>query len=481
MARRRNPFPGLVVAALLPAVLLGGCWRIAEGRVPPALQLDPPAGDSASVQLLTTPMLSVRRTPGVLARELSATAFAAEVARFASSLDETSCVAVSVDGLPVGSVRADTPLRPASNVKLITAAVALDTLGPDYTFTTELRGKVSGGVVAGDLYVVGGGDPLLTSSWWNGPSPKYPPFNVTPVEQLVSGLQAAGISAVQGAVIGDASRYDDEWYAPSWTNDVRFSEGGPVSALLMNDSREAPDQSSNDPVSGAAAVLTAALRASGVTVGGSPGRGVAPADVPVVAAVTSQPLSAVVAEMLTTSDNNTAEMLLKEIGHHSGGAGTREAGLGVVLSTLQAWGIATDGVVLVDGSGLSDDNRLTCNVLLAVLQHQRADDALGQGLAVAGVKGGTLSDAFTGTTLEGVLRGKTGTLYNYNDGIGGKPGAKALSGFVPLAGGGAIEFSLILNGPQVSEKVVYRPTWDAFARALVTYPSGPSAADLGPR
>ena len=237
MARRRNPFPGLVVAALLPAVLLGGCWRIAEGRVPPALQLDPPAGDSASVQPLTTPMLSVRRTPGVLARELSATAFAAEVARFASSLDETSCVAVSVDGLPVGSVRADTPLRPASNVKLITAAVALDTLGPDYTFTTELRGKVSGGVVAGDLYVVGGGDPLLTSSWWNGPSPKYPPFNVTPVEQLVSGLQAAGISAVQGAVIGDASRYDDEWYAPSWTNDVRFSEGGPVSALLMNDSR----------------------------------------------------------------------------------------------------------------------------------------------------------------------------------------------------------------------------------------------------
>ena len=297
----------------------------------------------------------------------------------------------------------------------------------------------------------------------------------------MSALRAAGVTSVQGSVIGDSSRYDDEWYAPSWTNDVRFTEGGPISALLVNDSREANDRSSADPVVGAAAVVTEALRSAGVAVGGTPGRGVAPAAVPVVASINSQPLSSVVAEMLTTSDNNTAEMLLKELGHHDGGAGSRDAGLAVVLSTLQSWGVATESVVLADGSGLSDDNRLTCNVLLAVLQHQRSDDALGLGLAVAGSKGGTLSDAFAGTALEGVLRGKTGTLYNYNDGIGGKPGAKALSGFVPVAGGGAIEFALVLNGPQVSEKVVYRPTWDAFAKALVSYPSGPSAASLGPR
>jgi D-alanyl-D-alanine carboxypeptidase/D-alanyl-D-alanine-endopeptidase (penicillin-binding protein 4) len=218
-----------------------------------------------------------------------------------------------------------------------------------------------------------------------------------------------------------------------------------------------------------------------VTVTGQPSAGTAPADLPVVASISSQPLPAILQEMLTTSDNNTAEMVLKELGHKAVGAGTREAGLGVVMQTLQQWGIPTEGVTLVDGSGLSDENRLTCGALLEVMQHQSIDDPIGQGMAVAGQTGGTLDDAFIGTALEGVLRGKTGTLYNYADGTGGKPAAKSLTGYVPVEGGGAIEFSMLLNGPQVAEKVVYRPIWDAFGSVLLGYPSGPSAADLAPR
>jgi D-alanyl-D-alanine carboxypeptidase/D-alanyl-D-alanine-endopeptidase (penicillin-binding protein 4) len=140
-----------------------------------------------------------------------------------------------------------------------------------------------------------------------------------------------------------------------------------------------------------------------------------------------------------------------------------------------------EGVSLVDGSGLSDENRLTCGALLHVLQHDDASDAVGTGMPIAGVAGGTLSDAFVGTDLEGVLRGKTGTLYNYDDGTGGKPAAKALGGFLPLEGGGAVEFVMLLNGPQVAEKVVYRPIWDAFGALLLTYPAGPTPAVLGPR
>jgi D-alanyl-D-alanine carboxypeptidase/D-alanyl-D-alanine-endopeptidase (penicillin-binding protein 4) len=116
-----------------------------------------------------------------------------------------------------------------------------------------------------------------------------------------------------------------------------------------------------------------------------------------------------------------------------------------------------------------------------VLQHDSPNDAVGAGLPIAGKAGGTLSDAFVGTDLEGVLRGKTGTLYNYDDGTGGKPAAKSLSGFLPVDGGGAVEFSMLLNGPQVAEKVVYRPIWDAFGTMLLTYPSGPTAAELEPR
>jgi D-alanyl-D-alanine carboxypeptidase/D-alanyl-D-alanine-endopeptidase (penicillin-binding protein 4) len=482
MARRRNPYPGLVVVALVPALLLGGCWKFADGRSPDGVAVDTVStAVVAEPAALTTPLLSVRRTPAVLARDVSLAAFTTEAEGFLPMIDGTSCVALSVDGQMVASKNADLPLRPASNVKIITAAVALEVLGAGHTYTTEVRGSAQGGVVTGDLYLVGGGDPLLSSSWWKGPNTKYPPFNVTPIESLAQSIHDAGITQINGAIIGDASRYDDEWYAPTWTKDVRFTEGGPVSALLVNDSREANDTSSNDPVVGSATVLTNALRDVGVTVTGQPSAGSAPADLPVVASVVSQPLPAILQEMLTTSDNNTAEMVLKEIGHKAVGAGTREAGLGVVMQTLQQWGIPTDGVTLVDGSGLSDENRLTCDTLLEVMQHQSIDDPIGQGMAVAGQTGGTLDDAFVGTDLEGVLRGKTGTLYNYADGTGGKPAAKSLSGYVPVDGGGAVEFSMLLNGPQVAEKVVYRPIWDAFASVLLSYPSGPSAADLAPR
>ncbi len=483
MARRRNPYPALVVLAVVPALLLGGCWRFADGRAPDEASVTLPSSTAVVVepQTLPTPVLSVRRAPATLARDVNLAAFSAELSAFLPQIDDTSCVAVSVDGLPVGGANTDLALRPASNVKLITAAVALEVLGADFTYTTEVRGTLENGVVTGDLWFVGGGDPLLSNEWWKGPNTKYPPFNVTSIEQLAANIRDAGVTRIDGTVVGDPSRYDDEWYAPSWGDDVRFTEGGPISGLLVDDSRESNTVSSNDPAIGAAAVLTQALRDVGVQVAGAPTKGSVPADTAVVASITSQPLPAVLAEMLTTSDNNTAEMVLKEIGLQAGAGGTREAGLAVVTDTLQSWGVPTDAVVLVDGSGLSDDNRLTCGVMLAVVQHQSFDDPVGQGLAVAGAAGGTLSDAFVGTDLEGALLGKTGTLYNYDDGIGGKPAAKALSGFVPVEGGGAIEFAMLLNGPQISEIVEYRPIWDAFGAVLSSYPSGPTAADLGPR
>jgi serine-type D-Ala-D-Ala carboxypeptidase/endopeptidase (penicillin-binding protein 4) len=483
VARRRNPYPALVVVALVPALLLGGCWRFADGRAPEEVAVTPAESTAVVVQPdpLTTPVLSVRRAPATLARDVNLSAFSEELSGFLPQIDATSCVAVSVDGMPVGGANTELPLRPASNVKTITAAVALEVLGADFAYTTEVRGTVENGVVTGDLWFVGSGDPVLSNEWWKGPNTKYPPFNVTSVEQLAANIRDAGVTRIDGAVVGDPSRYDDEWYAPSWGDDVRFTEGGPISALLVDDSRESNTVSSNDPAVGAATVLTQALRDVGVQVAGEPTKGTAPADADVVASITSQPLPAILAEMLTTSDNNTAEMVLKEIGVQAGTGGTREAGLAVVVATLQSWGVPTDDVVLVDGSGLSDDNRLTCAVMLTVVQHQSVDDPIGQGLAVAGAAGGTLSDAFVGTELESVLRGKTGTLYNYDDGTGGKPAAKALSGYVPVDGGGAIEFAMFLNGPQIAEIVEYRPIWDAFGEVLMSYPSGPTAAELGPR
>ena len=430
---------------------------------------------------IDTPLLSVRRAPAVLSREANSAAFLGELQPLLDSIDSNSCFAIPIDGEPVAAVNETTPLRPASNVKLITAAVAVEVLGEEFVYTTTVNGVVGGGgVVAGDLYLIGGGDPLLSNVWWDGPNQKFPPINVTAVEALADAVKAAGVTAVTGSIVGDATRYDDEWYLPTWAPALRFSEAGPLSALLLNDSREAADLSSNDPVVGAATVLTQLLQERGVTVGGPPKEGTSDGS-PVVAKVDSLPLPAVVEEMLTTSDNNTAELVLKEIGLAAGGEGTTVLGLTKVMSTLQEWGIPLDGVTLVDGSGLSDENRLTCQALLAVLQHGSVDDAVGQGLPLGGAKGGTLYDAFQeGEPLSGVLRAKTGTLDN-TDGVADKLGSKALSGYVPLPGGGAIEFALLLNGETITNKTEYRPTWELLASILAAYPSGPTPDTLAPR
>jgi D-alanyl-D-alanine carboxypeptidase/D-alanyl-D-alanine-endopeptidase (penicillin-binding protein 4) len=482
MARRRNPYPTLIGAALLPALLLGGCWRFAASKAPAGVDTSATGATPNPVgAALNTPLLSVRRSPAVLARDVNITDFRSKAQAFMATLDPQQCAAISIDGQAVAATHEQTVLRPASNVKLFTASVALDVLGPAYTFTTDVRGTLKNGMVDGDLYLVGGGDPVLSSSWWKGPNTKYPPFNVTSIEAFAQKIKSAGVTRVTGGIVGDASRYDAEWYPPSWTKDLRFTEGGPISALLVNDARETPTTSSNDPAVGAAKVLTKALTDIGVTVAGKASAGTAPSAASVIADISSQPLPAILEEMLTTSDNNTAEMLLKEIGHQASGKGSREAGLGIVKQRLAAWGIPTTGLELYDGSGLSDDNRVTCTTVLALLQHLRFDDPVGKGLAIAGKAGGTLSDAFVGTTLQGRLRAKTGTLYNYSDGVGGKPGAKSLSGFLPVDGGGAIEFSMLLNGPSIAEKNVYRPIWDALGKVLASYPSGPTVAELAPK
>ena len=219
------------------------------------------------------------------------------------------------------------PLSPASNLKILTAAVALDVLGPGFTYSTKVVGPLgTDGVVQGDLYLVGGGDPVLASQWWNGNNPKWPPFNETSFEALADEIQQAGVTKITGNIIGDGSRYDDEYFAPTWAAADHVTQAGPIDALLANDSWQTPQVSAKDPALGAATVLRGMLKDRGIKVG-DVATGVAPDGGATIAELKSQPLPAILAEMLTTSDNNTAEMVLKEIGYQVAGQGTRAAGL----------------------------------------------------------------------------------------------------------------------------------------------------------
>jgi len=476
----------LVAVALVPALALFALWRWADGRSGGGA--DPAPNSSASVPTepalaLTTPLLSFRRAPGTLARELSLDQFATDVAEFGSTLNETSCVAVSLDGMAVAATRDDVPLIPASNEKLLVGAAALDQLGAGYRFTTEVRAATPvDGIVAGDLYLVGGGDPLLTSESYPIENDLNPVTNPTSLDALADAVVTAGVQRIDGAVVGDGSRYDDEWYVPSWSEDIRGIEAGPFDALLVNDARVTGDpQRADDPAEAAARELTQLLTERGVEVAGAPRSGTAGDDVGVIATVDSTPLRAVVGEMLSTSDNNTAEMLVKEIGFEAGSGGTREAGLAAILTTLERRGTPTEGIVLDDGSGLSNENRVTCGAFVDVLARSGPKQPLGAGLPVAGTSG-TLRDVFTDSPVTGRLRAKTGTLGNapFN---ADPPAVKALSGYLPVeGGGGTIQFSLLLNGPgPLTDQSQYRPIWDALAGTLAGYPAGPSVAQLAPK
>jgi len=454
--------------AVVGVMALLVAWQWADVRtLRAAAPLDPAAADVA-VTPPSTPMLSFRRAPGVLSRHLNAGSFATALAPVIDRLDATSCLAVSVDGQPIAGVRETMPLSPASNMKLITGAVALDVLGPNFRYTTRVVGQMdASGVVNGDLALVGGGDPVLvTAAGLAANNQRHRPVNTTSLDALADAVVQAGVTRVTGHLVGDASRYDDEHFIPSWDASIHGTSGGPYGALMVDD---AEARSGADPALAAATKFATLLRDRGVVIEQPPVAGTASfADE--IATIDSTPLAEILQELLLTSDNNTAEMMVKEIGVEASNTGSTVAGLAVMGDRLVSWGVPTDGMELFDGSGLSTSDRVSCAILLGVLQHGSIDDAVGQGLPVA-ASSGTLADVFGGSMLAGRMRAKTGTLNN----------VKALSGYVPLEGGGTIEFSLIQNSPNVDDGA-YLVFWQkVLGPALVTYPSGPTAAQLAPR
>ena len=486
--RGRGPGPWIVLiaVAVVPAIALAALrsWSSSQddgGR--PAPPVDPAAVVPTPSPALSTGVTSLRRLPTVISRDLNTDAFASEVSPFLASLNDRSCGAISIDGEPIGERNADIAVIPASNQKIPVAAAALERLGEDFRYTTSVAASSEpvAGVIDGDLYLIGGGDPLLSSDWYPTSNLELNPVtSPTSFDTLADRVVAAGVTRIAGSIVGDGTRYDDEFAAPGWGDDVAGLEAGPYDALMANDSRVLGDPlRGSDPDEAAAREFTLLLEARGVEVGESASAGTAPADAVVVASIDSAPLSDVVAEMLGNSDNNTAEMVVKELGFTVAASGTREAGLGVVRELLVEWGVDVTLVVLVDGSGLSVDNRLTCDAILTVLQRSGFDSPVGQGLPVAG-QTGTLATAFVDHPVAGRLRGKTGTLSNPPFNVD-PPAVKALAGFLPVEGGSAVEYVLILNGPTVSDQSEYRPVWEALADALDTYPAGASPTDVGPR
>ena len=315
-----------------------------------------------------TPLWSARRIPGTFVDPLNAAheraaatayqgALEAQVAKFSDA-----CFVVERGTTVLAEHNADAPLRPASTQKLLTAAAALKTLGPDFRFETKVAATNDGATID-RLWFIGAGDPVIRTA-------EYMDAGVsTPLESLADAIVAKGVRKI-GTVVGDDSRYDSVRYLPTWSPTYRTDyDVGPIGALEVTESIDLVNGkpvAHDDPALFAAGELTRLLRARGVSVG-DPTRGVAPDGTPTVASVTSQPLRTIVRWMLLTSDNTTAEMLTKELGARTRGAGTTAAGVAAVQAALRELGVSLDGQTMIDGSGLDRQNRLTCRILVDVV------------------------------------------------------------------------------------------------------------------
>ncbi|WP_434387055.1 D-alanyl-D-alanine carboxypeptidase/D-alanyl-D-alanine endopeptidase [Melittangium boletus] len=397
------------------------------------------------------------------------------------------------DGSVVFSHNADELLNPASNVKLVTSAAALATLGSEHRFETDfLLEPESDGIKAKTLYVRGKGDPSITTERLFG---------------MTGDLFHTGLREVQDIVVDDSwfdaertpSGYDQEdtdraYMAPTGALSLNWNAVGVYlragdslgskgvvelepasdyfvveSTLTTGDKRARRFSVASDaagaqqkilvrgqvPQGGGAMsvwkkidnppmyfgqTLKQLLVARGIKVKGKVKPGVTPPRSRLVYTATSDTFDLILKKLNKVSSNFIAEMLLKSMGAESRGApGSFAKGLDVVEEFLaRDVGIPRGTYVMKNGSGLNDTNRFSATQFDKLLRYMYERFPLApeylSSLGIAG-KDGTLKYRFDGTDAVGRLRAKTGTLENVS----------ALSGYVQAAGGEKFIFSMMVN------------------------------------
>ncbi|HVF32033.1 MAG TPA: D-alanyl-D-alanine carboxypeptidase/D-alanyl-D-alanine-endopeptidase [Acidimicrobiales bacterium] len=466
----------MIRRALVPAVLALVFVLSAVATV--AAALGPrSSGDreGAEGSRLRTPVLSARRVPELLSRTVAHVRLGADLD---AAMDVTgrTCLTVEEGDTAIYGRNGDDTLTPASTLKVLTGMAALRRLGDDFTFVTPVVAAApvgEGGVVDGPLWLVGAGDPLLSTVAYAASFRNQPQVH-TSMDALADGIVAAGVREVRGGVLGDESRFDTVRYVPTWKPGyITDNEIGPVSALVVNDNfaqfRPRRTIATPEPPVHGAVVLTELLRARGVIVVPEGGAGVAPPQAVDVASVKSPPLPEIVGELLRESDNMTAEVLTKELGVRFGAGGTWAAGTDVIRETVAEAGLPAGGYSAVDGSGLDVSNRLSCTLLMDALDLAGPVGPVASGFAVAG-RTGTLAQRFLQNPAEGRLRAKTGSLNN----------VVGLVGFVDAADERTLEFALLANDLP-SRLDAGRALQERVGAVLARYPRAPVPATIEPK
>lgn len=349
-------------------------------------------------------------------------------------------------------------ITPASTGKLLTAAAAL--LSLDHT--QQLVTKVVAGDQPGEVIIVGGGDPTISSLEPGNDDSVFK--GAAHLSELVDQVKASGVP-VQTVYI-DQSRYAAPHMAPSWLPaDVGAGYIAPiVPAMLDGDRRDATKNYSprtNDP--GRTLVDEFARR-----VGASPAGSIekkAPPNAKVLGEIRSAPVSQLVDNMLDHSENTLGDILAHEVAIKAGEQPNFEGAAKAMLDVLRQNKFDVEGVVLKDGSGMSTENKVSAKLLAQVLAVAAGPDGKDErtaklrpllgGLPVAGGSG-TLEDRYNqgaATEGRGWVRAKTGTL----------TGVNSLAGIVMDKDNRPLVFAFLTSGTEGSTA---RPALDTAAAAL---------------
>jgi serine-type D-Ala-D-Ala carboxypeptidase/endopeptidase (penicillin-binding protein 4) len=371
-----------------------------------------------------------------------------------------SRVAAAVIDLSTGSTllaeNAEAALIPASTIKILTAAAALEVLGPGHRFTT----RVVAGETLEQIVLVGGGDPMLTA---RADRDLVGATRISGLaEETAAALTKAGTTTVE--LIVDDGLFTGPAVDPDWRPAyVRNGDVGPVSALAVDGGRIKPGlrARSDDPALFAAAEFARVLAARGIIVRAEPTRGEAANGAAEIAAVQSVPMAQIIEHVLLVSDNDGAEVLARHVALGTGRSGSSRDADEAVVETLERLGIDMSGTDIVDGSGLARGNAISPEVLVATLAAAAKSEnpdlrPVLTGLPVAQFTG-TLGDRFESPRAAdgaGVVRAKTGTL----------TGVSSLAGFVVARDGTVYGFAVLAD--EIVHTEAARAALDEIAAAL---------------
>jgi serine-type D-Ala-D-Ala carboxypeptidase/endopeptidase (penicillin-binding protein 4) len=411
-------------------------------------------------------------------------------------------------GDPLYMYNSSLSLVPASAIKLIVAAAALHDLGPDYRFetTTATDGSIRGGILNGNLYLVGGGDPELGSA---------------DLRAAVRELRDSGVRLIGGDVIADSTLYADETPNKTWDpEDLEYGWAAPPSALSIDNGAVqftiAPDaggglaaiaidppgaagriiggvrSASTDadntiridplpdasgftlsgeipygeaqkywraiaqPSQTAATVMRTLLNQQGIAVAGTGITGKTPAGTTALWTHRSRPLAAIIKHMAYASDNHIAEQLLRAIGAQQSGLGSLDNGIGVERSFLESLGVDIAPLQIVDGSGLSAQNRVTARSLAAVLRSMLAGPDAARDAALLPAVGvdGTVRVRDLPADVLGKVLGKDGYI----------EGASSIAGYIKTAHHGVVIYVFLVNDWQNGFDAVWAGEDEMLAR-----------------